>query len=189
VSRRVAGATSDAALVARCRDGDGGAWNDLVNRHAPLVWAVLRRAGISESDAHDGFQNAWIVALEEIHRLRDPERFAGWIARVARHQAMRIRRRYGIARKALPHVAREDVDEHVPDEELVRLERVHRVQAGLGRIGERCAALLRLLYLEEPRPAYQAIAAHLGMRIGSIGPTRARCLAKLRERLGGDHDA
>jgi len=181
--------TTDAALVARCLDGEGRAWTALIDRHGRIVWSVLLRAGLSEADAQDGFQNTWTIALEELHRLRDAERVGAWIARIARHQAMRIRRRYGIARKAHPHVAREDVDLHVPDEDLQELERRDRVHAALERLGDPCAALLRLLYLTDPKPAYEGVAEELGMRIGSIGPTRARCLSKLRERLEGEDDA
>lgn len=178
----------DEELVAACLDGDGAAWRDLHERHAPLVWAVARRAGLSEADAADCYQAAWTVALEELPRLRDPQRFGAWIGRVTRHQAMRIRRGYGIARKALPVVAKTDVDEHVPDEEIATLELRGLVAAALGRIGDRCAQLLRLLYFADPTPAYAEIADTLRMRIGSIGPTRARCLATLRKELGGTHE-
>ncbi len=179
----------DGALVAACLDGDGSAWEALIARHGALVWAVARRAGLDEDDAADVFQNTWTIALEELSRVREPQHFARWVGRVARHQSMRVRRGYGIARKALPRVAREDIDVNVPDEELVRIEERGRVHAALARVGDRCDALLRLLYLETVRPAYDEIAARLGMRIGSIGPTRARCLQRLRGMLDGGGNA
>jgi RNA polymerase sigma factor (sigma-70 family) len=179
----------DAALVADCLAGDRSAWDALLERHGPLVWAVARRAGLDDEDAADVFQNTWIIALEELSRIREPALFGRWLGRVARHQCMRVRRGYGIARKALPNVARQDVDETVPDEELVRLEDRSRVHAALDRVGERCAGLLRLLYMDSASPAYAEIADRLDMRIGSIGPTRARCLQRLRGLLeGGHHD-
>jgi len=180
---------TDAELVARCMSGEQAAWAALVERHGALVWAVARRAGLGSEDAADVFQNTWTIALEELTRIREPAHFARWLGRVARHQSMRVRRGYGIARKALPKVAREDVDRTVPDEALVSLEQRGRVHAALAQVGERCGELLKLLYLESVRPAYSEIAERLGMRIGSIGPTRARCLQQLRGMLeGGHHD-
>lgn len=176
----------DADLVARCVEGDGAAWESLVQRYASLVWAVVSRMDLSAEDAADAFQNAWTVALEELPGLRDPAAFPAWIARVARHQCMRIRRGYGIARKSREHLAREDVDPTLPDEDLQRLEARSRVRTALSGIGDRCARLLALLYEEDPVPAYEEIARRLGMRIGSIGPTRARCLEKLLRELGDD---
>jgi RNA polymerase sigma factor (sigma-70 family) len=173
----------DAALVLRCRGGDGRAWTVLVDRFGPTVWAVARRAKLEGDDAADVFQNTWRVAVEELQRLREPAAFGAWIARVARHQTMRVRRGYGIARKSLPHVAREDVDDALPDETLTRLEERRRVASAVERIGRRCAELLRALYYEDPQPAYADVATRLGMRIGSIGPTRARCLEKLEKEL------
>lgn len=182
-------APDDAALVARCLDGDDAAWEALVERHGPVVWAVARRMDLSHDDASDVFQSTWRVALEELDRVRDPGAVGGWIARVARHQAMRIRRGYGIARKSWRHVAKEDLDPALPDEDLARMEMRAKVTDALLRIGERCAALLRALYFEDPQPSYQEIAARTGMRIGSIGPTRARCLGKMLGEIGGDADA
>jgi RNA polymerase sigma factor (sigma-70 family) len=174
----------DATLVTRCLDGDGRAWTLLVERYGPVVWALARRADLSPDDEAEVFQNTWRVAVEELSKLRERAAFAGWIAQITRHQAMRLRRGYGIARRSLPHVAKEDIDERHPDESLVELETRRAVGSAVERIGRRCADLLRALYYEEPPPAYTEIASRLGMRIGSIGPTRARCLEKLQKELG-----
>jgi RNA polymerase sigma factor (sigma-70 family) len=174
----------DAALVSLCLDGDAMAWETLVERHGPLVWAVARKALLSPEDAADVFQNTWTAALEGLDSVRDPSRFPAWLGRVARHQCMRVRRGYGIARRARDRVARDAVDTNLPDEEVASLELRHGVALALEKIGERCARLLRALYYDSPRPAYAKIAERFGMRIGSIGPTRARCLKSLEERLG-----
>ena len=131
----------------------------------------------------DVFQNTWIEALEHLSRLRDRQAFAAWIGRIARHQTMRVRRSYGIARKSMPRVAREDVDESLPDEHIEALEIRGVVREALAKSGERCRELLRALYEEDPTPPYDVIASRMGMRIGSIGPTRARCLEKLMKLL------
>jgi RNA polymerase sigma factor (sigma-70 family) len=180
------GADDDTALVARCLGGDGDAWAALVDRHGPLVWAVAKRLGLGHEDSLDVFQNTWSTALEELSRLRDAKAFPAWIGRVARHQAMRVRRGYGIARRHAPNLAREDLDETLPDEALSALEDRSRVRVALSRIGERCRELLSLLYEADPSPSYEEIGRRLAMRIGSIGPTRARCLAKLMDEIGDD---
>lgn len=179
----------DAVLVARCLAGDEDAWESLVERHGRVVWAVAYRLGLSQEDAADVYQSTWRTALEEISRVRDPEAIGGWLARVARHQAMRLRRGYGIARKSRELVAREDVDTQLPDEDLGRLEERRKVQDALDEVGGRCAELLRALYYEDPTPSYEAISARLEMRIGSIGPTRARCLQKMLTAMEGSSDA
>ena len=178
--------SDEAAMVLRCAGGDGAAWEALVQRYAPLVWAVVTRMDLGAEDAADAFQNTWTIALEDLPRLRDPAAFPAWIARFARHQCLRMRRGYGIARKSREYVAREDLDPKLPDEDLERLEVRTKVRTALGGIGDRCARLLSLLYEEDPTPAYDDIARRLDMRIGSIGPTRARCLEKLLRELGDD---
>jgi len=178
--------SDDAALVEQCLDGDGAAWSTLVERHGPLVWAIASRMGLTRADAEDVFQATWTVALEELSRLRDRDRFAAWLGRVARHQSLRVRRGYGIARRAHERVAQDVEEATVADDELEVLEQRALVTRALATIGERCAALLRLLYYADPRPAYDVIGERLGMRVGSIGPTRARCLEKLQRAMGGD---
>ena len=175
----------DASLVRRCIDRDSDAWARLVERHGPLAWSVIRRAGLSGEDAADVYQTSWLAALESLPRIRQPERFGGWIARTAHIQSVRLRRTYGITRKILGKLPVLEADDRVPGEALVELEERHRVTLALSTVGERCETLLRLLYFQDPPLAYQEVASRLAMPIGSIGPTRARCLEKL-ERLLGD---
>lgn len=171
---------SDPALVAACLRGDGRAWRRLVDRHGPLVWAVARRSGLSDSDAAEVFQNTWTIALEDLSALRKPSRVAAWLGRIAQHQALRTRRGYAIARNAHPHVAREDVSHELPADELERLETRGRVGRALARLGGRCKELLEALYMEPTRPSYDDLAERFDMSVGSIGPTRGRCLEKLK---------
>jgi RNA polymerase sigma factor (sigma-70 family) len=179
-----AAAPDDAALVARCLDDDEDAWNLLVHRHGPLAWAVIRRTGLSPDDAADVYQTTWLAALEQLPRLREPSRFPAWIARTAHLQALRVRRGYGISRRVLSRIPLREDDHRVPEDEVSALEERSRVSAALAQIGARCAALLVALYFECPAPAYRDISARLSMPIGSIGPTRARCLERLARRLG-----
>ena len=87
----------DAGLVAACLSGDTRAWSELVDRYGPLVWAIAKGASLSSDDQADVFQNSWIVAVEDLPRLREPAAFAGWIRQIARHQSLRIRRGYGLS--------------------------------------------------------------------------------------------
>jgi RNA polymerase sigma factor (sigma-70 family) len=178
----------DAALVARCMDGDEEAWAALVTRHGPLVWTIARRAGLSHDDASDVYQTTWRIAVESLATIRDRERFPAWIARTAHFQTMRALRTLCTTRKALERVETREVDETAPHDDLARTEFQRVVADAMGRIGERCARLLRSLYFDDPAPAYAEIASKLSMPIGSIGPTRARCLARLRDALKEDHD-
>lgn len=190
-----AGPDDDAVLVGRCLDGrgdgrgDDDAWAELVARHGPLAWAAIRRAGLSGDDAADVYQTAWLAALESLPRLRHRERFGGWIARTAQLQAIRLRRTYGITRRVLGRIEPAEFDEAEPHEDLSRLEQRARMTRALARVGERCETLLRVLYFEDPSPAYTDIAKRMGMPIGSIGPTRARCLEKLERILGAEGGA
>lgn len=185
--------TDDATLVLRCLDaarggdrvGGEGAWSELVRRHGPLAWAVIRRAGVDGADAADVYQTAWLAALQSLPRLRDPSRFAPWLARTAHLQAVRLRRTYGITRRVLSRVDAREEDDRAPDEDIERFETRGAVAAALSRVGARCESLLRALYYEDPPPAYADLARRLGMPVGSIGPTRARCLEKLDKLMGG----
>lgn len=179
----------DAQLISRCMDGDEAAWAALVRRHGPSVWTVIRRSGLSEIDAADVYQTVWRIAVESLPRLREAERFPAWIARTAHFQSMRALRTICATRRALDRISPREAEEAAPEEQLARIETSRVVSAALERIGERCASLLRALYFDDPRPAYGEIAARLSMRVGSIGPTRARCLARLRDELEGKrHD-
>ena len=176
---------SDAELVARCLDGDEAAWHALVDRHSPLVVAVARRAGLNETDADDVHQTVWRAAVEGLGTIRDPHSFPRWIARTTHFQSMRLLRGYAVARRAAPHVARADIDDVLPVDIVEQLELRRRVQDALGRLGGRCESLLRALYSEGDDSSYAEIGRRLGMPIGSIGPTRARCLNKLEQLLEG----
>jgi RNA polymerase sigma factor (sigma-70 family) len=180
---------ADVSLVARCMDGDEAAWEALVRRHGPVVWTIARRAGLAEADAADVYQTVWRIAVESLPRLRDTERFPAWIAQTARFQTARAVRTICATRRALGRIDPRDADDAAAEPGIEAIERRRTVTDAMGRIGDRCAHLLRALYFDDSAPDYAEIARRLGMRIGSIGPTRARCLARLRDALGRNgHD-
>ena len=170
-----------ARLVAGAAAGDVAAWQDLVDAYVGLVWAITRAHRLREADAQDVSQTAWLRLVENVDRLDDPARVGAWLATTARRECLRVlrlSRRQLLAGEAdeLPDV--EDPGDAV-DEQLLRQEAGEEVRAALELLPDSCRSLLTLLVLDPP-PSYGEVSAALGMPVGSIGPTRGRCLAKLR---------
>lgn len=187
--------TPDARLVAACAKGDEDAWRALVQRYRRLVYTIPYRMGLDPADADEVFQITYTRLAERIDRLERPERVRAWLVTTARRVSLNLvtRRRTGDdSSDALAHVA-DPAD--LPSEELRKLEEQELVRSALERLGDRCRELLRLLYYPEGgdrTASYEEISERLGMPVGSIGPTRMRCLRKLRtefERLTGEEEA
>jgi len=175
-----------ARLVAAAADGDQVAWDSLVTRYAGLVWSIARSHRLGPSDAADVSQTVWLRLVEHLRSLRDPEHVGGWLATTTRHECLRVIRRAG---RELPD---EDAAGELPvspdqsPEWLVLSDESRRlVWLALGRLSPRCQTLLRVIS-ESPDVSYAEIAAALDMPIGSIGPTRMRCLEHLRRQLVDD---
>jgi len=150
-----------------------------VDRFAGLVWATARAHRLSRADAADVAQTTWLRLVENLDRIKDPERVGAWLATTARRECLRhIRlqsREFTTGEESVFDVPSED---HAEQRVLTR-ERNTALRRALARISERCQGLLRLLAAPEAL-SYEEIAAALGMPIGAIGPTRARCLDQLR---------
>jgi RNA polymerase sigma factor (sigma-70 family) len=168
------------ALVLAAADGDQAAFDALVARFAGLVWSVVRSHRLTDADAQDVFQTTWLRLVEHLDRLREPRAVGGWLATTARHESLRVLRLTERTRPTEPDTL-DDVDEGLeePDAAVLRTEEEHGVWAALGELGERCQALLRVL-VADPPPTYEEVGAALDMPVGSIGPTRQRCLERLR---------
>jgi RNA polymerase sigma factor (sigma-70 family) len=179
-----------AGLVRAAADGDAVAWDELVDRFGGLVWSITRAFRLSPADAADVSQTVWLRLVEHLDRIREPGRVGAWLAATAQRECLRTLR---LARRQLP-VGDEvfdspDVLAAPPYSRLLVSERDLVLWAGFERLPERCRTLLRIL-VADPTPAYEEVAAATGLPVGSIGPTRARCLAELRRYLGhgGIHD-
>jgi RNA polymerase sigma factor (sigma-70 family) len=168
-------------LVTRARNGDKRAWEMLVERYAPLIWSICRRYRL-DADAEDLGQFVWLQLVDQLDRIRDPAALPGWLATVTRRECLRL---LGAARGPLAdgHVMDAEV---VPDEqartaeeELLAAERHAALREAFGDLPPRGQRLI-LLLIEDPPVPYAEISARLGIPIGSIGPTRRRCLDKLR---------
>jgi RNA polymerase sigma factor (sigma-70 family) len=168
-------------LVLRAASGDAEAWSALVDRFANLVWAVARSVGLSVPDAADVSQTTWLRFCEHLGKLQDPSRAGAWLATTARREAVRVSKLGARQVVADPWswLERPDTGSEEPGSGLVDKERDMTVQYALAVMPERCRALLMALADDPPAP-YERVAARLGLAVGSVGPTRRRCLEHLR---------
>jgi RNA polymerase sigma factor (sigma-70 family) len=166
-------------LIAAAGNGDQAAWNEIVDRFSGLVWSVARAHRLAHAEASDVAQTVWLRLIENLDRIEDPDRLGGWLATTARRECLRSIRLRGREVMVQDDSVFEAATDESPIGRLITSERDDALRSGFGRIGERCQALLRMLSAPEP-PSYEEISAALGMPIGAIGPTRARCLDKLR---------
>ena len=168
-----------AVLVGRAAAGDQRAYDELVERFGRLVWHVARSCGLGREDAADVSQVVWLRFVEQLGKLHDPARVGSWLATTARREGVAVARRRARDqpvdlsaledRGGLPGVA------PVGTSAIEAAERADAVRAAFAELPERCRALLRLLCADPPTP-YKVVAGALDMAIGSIGPSRQRCL-------------
>jgi RNA polymerase sigma factor (sigma-70 family) len=169
-------------LVTRARNGDTGAWDDLVERYAPLVWAICREHRLSAADADDVSQNVWLRLVSQLDRIRAPAALGGWLATTTRRECVRVLRvvRGPHAAGYLPDAADIPAEEAwMVEQELLEAERHAALSEAFARLPPGCQQLIGKL-IEDPPSSYAQISASLGIPVGSIGPRRARCLDKLR---------
>lgn len=171
-------------LVTSAANGDSRAWDTLVDRFAGLIWSVARAQGLAAADASEVSQTTWLRLAEHIGTIKDPARIPAWLATTARREAIRVSR-LG-ARHILvdpwEHLDVSNGDEDV-DAEVMGQERDLAIQRAMALLPDRCRELLYALVAQDPPVPYATISERHGMPVGSIGPTRARCLEHLRELL------
>ena len=169
-------------IVDEASAGNQAAWDKLVERFSGLVWATTRAHRLRAAEAADVTQSTWLRLVEHLDRIEDPERIGAWLATTARRECLRVIR---AGKRELPSDEEwrfEDESDEALDLSLLTEERDDMLWRAFAEIEERCQSLLRLVCAPEP-PSYEEIAAALGMPVGAIGPTRARCLDKLRNQL------
>ncbi|MBM7805111.1 RNA polymerase sigma factor (sigma-70 family) [Geodermatophilus bullaregiensis] len=169
-------------LVAEALAGDHRSWNAIVERYTPLVLSVVRRQRLSSADAEDVVQVVWLRLVEHLRDVRDPRALPRYIVQTATHECYRLfgaRRHVVLVDPMGPGLPERD-DAPEVDSRMLATERQEKLLAALADLPDRQRALL-LLFLEDPPPSYEEISRRLDMPIGSIGPTRARALARLRE--------
>jgi RNA polymerase sigma factor (sigma-70 family) len=168
-------------LVGDAMRGDECAWKALVNRYAGLVWAVARAHRLNDADAADVSQATWIKLFRNLGTLKTPAAVGAWLATTARRESLRCIQRGGRT-ESWPEEREFADDGPDVDAELLARDRDALVLRALAELSERDRALLRML-TADPAPSYDEIGAALDMPIGSIGPTRARALERLRRKL------
>ncbi|WP_433263041.1 RNA polymerase sigma factor [Actinosynnema sp. CS-041913] len=172
-----------AALVRAAAAGDQRAWNEIVDRYTPLVLSVIYRHRLRPADAADVNQTLWLRLVEQIGRLRDPDALPGWISTTTRNECLRMLR---LQHRTQPYDPLSDDEPASPvdavadlDEEMEAAQRRQALRDGFRLLSEQCRELLARL-MADPPPSYATVSEQLAMPVGSIGPTRIRCLEKLR---------
>lgn len=177
---------SDEELLKSAGTGDQCAWDALVDRYGGRVWAVARAHRLGTADAEDVFQVTFLRLVTHLDTIRDPSRVGAWLATTARHECLRLLRRAGRSIPSSDDAVLDSGDPLLPpvDANLLTDERQAALWEALGRLSAPCQRLLRAL-MADPEPTYEEVSRALDMPIGSIGPTRGRCLKHLRRELGG----
>ena len=177
-----------ADLFGRWRAGDTRAMDELVRLMSPVLWHVVRAYGLDRALAEDVVQTTWLTLVRRHESIVEPQAVSGWLTTCARREAWRVGK---LQRRADPTEA-EHLEPHLPahesaEDSAVVEDESHRLWTAVSTLDDRCQRLLRVVAFEE-RPDYARLAQDMSMPIGSIGPTRQRCLAKLRALIeGGSH--
>jgi len=167
----------DNELIERCIKGDQAAWKELVTRYQRLVYSIAHTLCPAGEEVSDVFQQVWLEVYQHLGDLRSVEALPAWLITVTR------RRMYALLRMRRNS---EQLDDEIPDhsEHLYQIEHEHTIERALEQLPDRFRSLIHLLYFDTREPSYAEIAQTLGMPEASIGPTRARCLEKLKKLIG-----
>jgi RNA polymerase sigma factor (sigma-70 family) len=176
---------TDAELVQACRRGDEAAWNTLVDRYQRLIITIPRRAGLSEEQSADVFQEVFLTLFEKLDEIEQPEKIRSWLVTTAKFKT------WGVVRSAKGFYQPETEEEMeaemanltdaapLADERLIELEEQHQIRTALKQLEERCQKILSMIYLRDAAASYAEVAAAIGVGETSISPLRSRCLQKL----------
>jgi RNA polymerase sigma factor (sigma-70 family) len=172
-----------AQVLAEARSGHPDALADLVRRYTPALWNVARQQGLDRASSEDVVQTAWLRLVRSPSSIRTPQALLSWLITLTRREAWRV-----AGQSRLEHVS-DDVGAlaapeaaPTPEQDLIAREEETALWEAVHQLEPRCQELLRVVAFVH-RPDYHAVARALGMPVGSVGPTRGRCLAKLRALL------
>ena len=169
-------------LVASARDGDAQAWGALVERYAPLIWSICRKYRLDRADADDVSQSVWLHLVDHLGKIREPAALAGWLATTTRRECgrlVRTARRPHTVVYALDPENMADAHSDVAEQEVLAAERHAALREAYSHLPTECQRLVAMLTADPPVP-YAEISATRAMPVGSIGPTRSRCLDRMR---------
>lgn len=174
---------TDAELVARCLEGDSGAWHVLIHRYRRLIYSIPNKFRFDPADCDDVFQTVVVKLLEHLSDLKDESKVSSWLITTTTRHCIQLRsqqrRNVGddeaMDREAAPGDTTEEIQ--------IQVDREQKIRESITRMPDRCRRLLELLFQDPRSPSYEEISRELGMPVPSIGPTRARCIEKLRALL------
>ena len=182
---------SDAELIRDCRSGRQGAWDDLVSRYQRLIYAIPRRAGLSDQQAADVFQEVFLTLFEKLDDIEQPEKIRSWIVTTAKFKTWATVRSskglYSPESEEEMELEMANLADTSPlaDDMLIELEQQHLIRTAMGQLEERCQKILSMLYLSHSTASYSEVAQAVGVGETSISPLRSRCLKKLEKLLSG----
>ncbi len=180
---------SDAELIRECREGQQEAWNKLVSRYQRLIFAIPRRAGLSEEQAADVFQDVFLTLFEKLDEIQQPEKIRSWVVTTAKFKTWAVVRGSKGFYSAQSEEEMEKEMANLPDaapladDKLIELEQQHLIRTALNQLEERCQKILSMLYLNAAGASYAEVAEAVGVGETSISPLRSRCLKKLEKLL------
>ncbi|MBL8180103.1 MAG: sigma-70 family RNA polymerase sigma factor [Blastocatellia bacterium] len=180
----------DAAIVARCRRGEHAAWDELVDRYQRLIYAIPRRAGLTDEQAADVFQEVFVTLVEKLDKIEQPERIRSWIVTTAKFKTWAvIRGRKGHYSPATDEELENELNSipdaaPLSDDLLIELEEQHLIRTAVNELDERCREIVSMIYLQDTAASYAEVAAQIGVGETSISPLRSRCLKKLQKLIG-----
>jgi RNA polymerase sigma factor (sigma-70 family) len=180
---------SDAELVHQCRAGDQGAWDEFVARYQRLIYAIPRRAGLTDEQAADVFQEVFLTLFEKLDEIQQPDKIRSWIVTTAKFKTWAtVRGSKGLYSPETEEEMEQEmanIADAAPlaDEMLIELEQQHLIRAALKQLEERCQKILSMLYLNVAAASYSEVAEAVGVGETSISPLRSRCLKKLEKLL------
>ena len=184
---------TDGELVASCLSGESSAWEALIHRYQRLIYSIPIKKGFSAVDAADVFQSVCVLLLEKLSTLRKHDKIASWLMTTTTRECWRVAaqwRREGPAETRDPDDHRDKLSEMadskpLAEEESVLLERQQILRQAIDGLPDRCRRLISMLFYDKDDPSYADIARSLKIPVASVGPTRARCLEKLKKELEG----
>jgi RNA polymerase sigma factor (sigma-70 family) len=182
---------SDSELVSACLENDSQAWETLILRYQRLIYSIPVKQGFSSVDAADVFQSVCLILLKKLPSLRKQEKLFSWLMTTTTRECWRVAtqwKRESVGDERQPHdpsnrLAEVPATDPLAEEERLALEQQQIVREAIERLPERCRQLISLLFYSQDEPSYTEISRQMNIPIASIGPTRARCLQKLKKDL------
>lgn len=175
---------NDRDLILGCKRGQARAWQRVLDRYERLVFSIPRSYGLSREDAADITQLTFTILVQSLDTLTEDSNLGAWLATVARRHTWRLMERGRRESTGREEDLAESATLFGGEKPTERWELMDWLQQGLSKVGDPCRRLLVALYFDEQQPSYAEIAERLDMPVGSIGPTRARCLQRMRRVLG-----